>query len=86
MYGEGVGQKVWAAVTKCLHDLFEEYRDTNSQASDVNQQSSESPQSTQGGDHARKMKTRVAKRMRLTNGSSSCSRGSRTELDRYLAE
>uniref|UniRef100_K3ZLP8 hAT-like transposase RNase-H fold domain-containing protein n=1 Tax=Setaria italica TaxID=4555 RepID=K3ZLP8_SETIT len=86
IYGEGVGQKVWAAVTKCLHDLFEEYRDTNSQASDVNQQSSDSPQSKQGGDCARKMKTRAVKRMRLNNGSSSCSRGSRTELDRYLAE
>lgn len=88
MYGSGIGQKVWAAINKCLHDLFEEYRSMYSPTSDGTPQSSDSPPSKQDGQDATKFKTRVAKRMRLNNGYSSCSgsRGSRTELDKYLAE
>jgi hypothetical protein len=26
IYGEGPGQKLWAALKKCLHGMFEEYR------------------------------------------------------------
>ena len=38
-------------------------------------------------ERARKLKTRIVKKMKLNSGTaSSCSRGSRTELDRYLAE
>ena len=85
MYGDGVGQKVRAAITKCLQDLFEEYRN-NSSPSDVQPQPSESPPSKQGGEGARKLKTKLTKKIKLNNGTSSCSRGSRTELDKYLAE
>ena len=86
MYGSGIGQKVWAAINKCLHDLFEEYRSMYS--SDGSPQSSDSPPSKQAEDDATKFKKRIAKRMRLNSGSSSCSgsRGGRTELDKYLAE
>lgn len=87
MYGDDVGQKVWAKVTKCLHELFEEYRNNRSSPSEVSAQPSDSPPSKQGGESARKLKTRIAKKMKLNSGTtSSCSRGSRTELDRYLAE
>lgn len=87
MYGEGIGQQVWAASTKCLYDLFEKYRaHYSSSESDASPQSSDSSQSKQGGGHASMMKTLVAKRMRLNNGSSSCSRGRKSELDKYLAE
>jgi hypothetical protein len=87
LYGEGVGQKVWAAITKCLHDLFEEYRISNSQPSDEMQsQPSDEVQSQPCGEGVRKLKTRIAKKMKLSSGTISCSRGNRTELDRYLAE
>jgi len=87
MYGDGVGQKVWAAITKCLHELFEEYRNNNSSSSEVQSQPSDSPPSKQGGESARKLRTRIAKKMKLASGTAgTCSRGSRTELDRYLAE
>ena len=87
MYGEGVGQKVWAAITKCLHDLFEEYRAKNSSPSPVNSQPSDETQSKQGRDSPRKARSNIVKRMKLNSGVGSCSRGGiRTELDRYLAE
>ena len=87
IYGESTGHKVWAAVNKGLQGLFEEYRDTFSPSDGTPQSTeSESPQSKQVGGSGRMMKTIVAKRMKLNNGSSSFSRGSRTELDKYLAE
>lgn len=88
MYGAGIGQKVWAAITKCLHELFEEYRIMYSPTSESNSQSSDSTTSKEDTGDATKFKTRIAKRMRLNNGSTSCSgsRGCRTELDKYLAE
>ena len=85
MYGDSVGQKVWAAITKCLQDLFEEYRN-NISPSDVQPQPSKSPPSKQGGEGARKLKTKLTKKIKLNNGTSGCNRGSRTELDKYLAE
>jgi hypothetical protein len=86
MYGDGVGQKVWAAITKCLQELFEEYR-KNCSPSDVQpQQSESSSQSKQSGEDTRKFKAKLTKKMRQNTGASTCSRGSRTELDRYLAE
>jgi hypothetical protein len=86
MYGQGTAQKIWAALNKCLHELFEEYRATySSPPSDGTPQSSASPQGRQSGG-AGMMKSIVSKKMRLNNGSSSCSKGSRTELDKYLAE
>jgi hypothetical protein len=84
IYGEGPGHKLWAALNKCLHGMFEEYRAIYS--SDRAPQKSESAQPTQGGGSTRMMKSVVAKRMRLNNSSSSYSRGIRTELDKYLAE
>ena len=87
MYGDGVGQKVWAAITKYLHDLFEEYRNKNTSSSEVNSQESDSPASKQGGEIDRMLRTRIAKKMKLNSGTvGNCSRGNRTELDRYLAE
>jgi hypothetical protein len=91
MYGEGVGQKVWAAITKCLQELLEDYR-IRSLPPDDQPQQSESPQSKQSGEDggaAGKFKAKLAKKMRLNSGASSTSRvtrGMRTELDRYLAE
>jgi len=32
------------------------------------------------------LKTKLTKKIKLNNGTTSCSRGSRTELDKYLAE
>jgi hypothetical protein len=84
MYGAGVGQKVWAAVTKCLQDLFEEYRINNS-PSGVQPQRSEST-SKEDEENGGKMKAKLTKKIRLNSGTSTYSRGSRTELDRYLAE
>ncbi|WVZ56860.1 hypothetical protein U9M48_007332 [Paspalum notatum var. saurae] len=89
IYGESTGEKVWAAVNKGLHGLFEEYRATFAPSDGTPAQSteSESPQSKQGGGSGRMMKTIVAKRMKLNNGSSSSyNRGSRSELEKYLAE
>jgi hypothetical protein len=86
MDGEGVGQKVWAAVTKCLHDLFEEYRAKTSSPSNVNPQPNDSDQSKQGGHSPRKARSNIVKRMKLNSGIGTSSRGSRTELDRYLAK
>ncbi|WVZ79866.1 hypothetical protein U9M48_027394 [Paspalum notatum var. saurae] len=77
-------EKLWAAPNKCLHGMFEEYR--ASYSSDRTSQKSDSPQPTQGGGSTEMMKSVVAKRMRLNNGSSSYGRGTRTELDKYLAE
>ena len=85
MYGVSVRQKVWAAITKCLQDLFEEYK-KNSSPSDVQSQPSESSISKESGEDGGKLKAKLAKKIRLNSGTSSCSRGSRTELDRYLAE
>ena len=45
IYGDGVGQKVWAAITKCLQELFEEYRNNRSSPSEVSSQPSDSPPS-----------------------------------------
>jgi hypothetical protein len=84
MYGQSTGEKIWSALSKCLHDLFEEYRSIYSATSDVTPPTSDSPKAKQSG--ARMMKSVVAKKMRLNNGTSSCSRGCRTELDKYLAE
>jgi hypothetical protein len=86
MYGDGVGQKIWAAITKCMHDLFEEYRMNNASPSDRNSQPSDEPPSKQDGGSARKLKTKLTKKMRINSGTCSCSRGNRIELDRYLAE
>ena len=86
MYGEGVGTKVWAAITKCLHDLFEEYRVKNSSPIYVNPEPNDSTRSKQGGDSPRKARSNIVKRMKLNSGIGSSSRGSRTDLDRYLAE
>jgi hypothetical protein len=90
MYGQGASQQVWAALNKCLHGLFEEYRAMYSTTkSDVTTQSSDSPESKQGAGQARMMKFVVAKKTRLNNGSSSSSsniRRCRTKLDKYLAE
>jgi hypothetical protein len=86
LYGEGVGQKVWAAITKCLHDLFEEYKTNNSQPSDeVQSQVGDKDQSQPSGE-VRKLKSHLSKKMKLGSGTVSSSRGTRTELDRYLAE
>jgi hypothetical protein len=86
MYGEGVGQKVWAAITKCLHDLFEEYRAKNTPPSNVNSQTNHEPESNQGGDSPRKARSNIVKRLKLNSGVGMSSRGNKTELDRYLAE
>jgi hypothetical protein len=86
LYGEGVGQKVWAAITKCLHDLFEEYRINNSQPSDeVQSQAGDKDQSQPSGE-VRKLKSHFSKKMKLGSGTVNSSRGTRNELDRYLAE
>jgi hypothetical protein len=90
MYGEGVGQKVWAAITKCLQELFEDYR-IRSLPPEEQPQQSESPQSKQSGEDGAgggKFKARLTKKMRLNSGATSSrgTRGMRTELDRYLAE
>jgi hypothetical protein len=84
MYGAGIGQKVWAVITKCLHELFEEYRIMYSPTSESNFQSSDSTTSKQDTGDATKFKTRIAKRMRLNSGSTSYSgsRGCRIELDK----
>ena len=63
MYGDGVGQKVWTAVTKCLHDLFEEYRNNINSPSEVQSQPSELPPSKEGGEGTRNLKTKIAKKM-----------------------
>jgi hypothetical protein len=73
MYGQSTGEKIWSALSKCLHDLFEEYRSIYSAKSDTTPQTSESPKAKQSG--ARMMKSLVAKRMRLNNGTGSCTRG-----------
>jgi hypothetical protein len=86
MYGAGAAQKVWAAITKCLHDLFEEYRAKNTPLSNVNSQTNDDPESTQDGDSPRKMRSNIVKKMRLNSGKGTASMGNRTELDRYLAE
>jgi hypothetical protein len=86
MFGEGVGQKVWAAITKCLHNLLEEYRAKNSSPSNVNPQPNNSDQSNNFGHSPRKARSNIVKRMKLNSGMGSSNRGSRTELDRYLAE
>jgi hypothetical protein len=88
LYGVGVGQKIWAAITKCLHDLFEEYRAKNTPPSNVNSTTNDEPESNQDGDSPRKARSNIVKRMKLNTGmgTSSSSRGSRSELDRYLAE
>jgi hypothetical protein len=85
MYGAGVGQKVWAAIIKFLQELFEEYMN-NMLPSDVQPQPSDSPQPKEDGEGARKLKAKLTKKIRLNNGTSSRTRISRTELDRYLAE
>jgi hypothetical protein len=69
-----------------MHDLFEEYRMNNASPSDLNSQLSDEPPSKQDGESARNLKTKLTKKMRMNNGTDSCSRGSRTERDRYLAE
>jgi len=88
IYGQSTGEKVWAAVNKGLHGLFEEYRATFAPSDGTPQSTeSESPQSKQVGGSDRMMKSMYAKRMKLNSGSSSSyNRGSRTELEKYLAE
>jgi hypothetical protein len=82
MYGDEKGPKVWAAVNKCLRDLFEEYRVKYApQIASV--QASFSVQAEASGGRASLMKSEFAKKMRLNNGSSSCNK---SELDKFLAE
>jgi hypothetical protein len=87
MYGAAVGQKVWTAIIKCLHDLFQEYRIKNTPPSNVNSQTNDEPQK-QDGDSPRKARNKILKKMKLNSGigTSSTTRGTRTELDKYLAE
>ena len=68
-----------------MQDLFEEYK-KNISPSDVQSQPSESSISKESGEDGGKLKAKLAKKIRLNSGTGSCSRGSRTELDRYLAE
>jgi hypothetical protein len=79
MYGLETGEKVWVAVNKCVRELFEEYR-LKSSSPAVAETSTEQALSEGGGS---KMKQLIANRLRQSNATSG---GSKSELDKYLAE
>jgi hypothetical protein len=80
IFGEERGQLVWAAVNTCVRELFEEYKNMYSPSEETTQivyadQSKGGP----GG----MLKEKIAKRMRLSNCSTSTNK---SELEKYLAE
>ena len=82
MYGEEKGPKVWAAVSTCLRDLFEEYR--MMYAPNVASPLSSASQEVEStGGRASMMRSVIAKKMRLNSGGSS---SSKSGLDKFLAE
>lgn len=82
IFGEESGQLVWEAITTCVHELFEEYRKLyapNEQPAEV----SDPTQIKEGIVLGGKLKEVIAKRMKMTHGSST---SSKSELEKYLAE
>ncbi|KAM3384201.1 hypothetical protein ACQJBY_008702 [Aegilops geniculata] len=82
VYGEEKGPKVWAAVSSCLRDLFEEYRVMYA-PNVASAQSSASQEVESTGGRASMMRSVIAKKMRLNSGGSS---SSKSELDKFLAK
>lgn len=82
MYKEDKGPKVWATVSACLRDLFEEYR-LKYAPSNASSSTSDSQEAETTGGYASMMKSLIAKKMRLNNGASS---SSKSELDNFLTE
>ena len=79
MYGLEMGQKVWAAIIQCVHELFEEYRMQLSSPAAATTSTNQAI--TEGGGSM--MKQLIANRLRQGNSSNG---GSKSELDKYLAE
>ncbi|KAM0909468.1 hypothetical protein ACQ4PT_014792 [Festuca glaucescens] len=82
IYGKDNGPKVWAAVNKCLRDLFEEYRIMYA-PNIASSQAIFSLEAKASGGRGSMMKSLMAKKMKLNNGGSS---SSKSELDKFLAE
>ena len=80
IFGEERCQLVWAAINTCVRELFEEYRnmyatsEETTQVIDANQ--------SKGGAGGM-LKEKIAKRMKLSNCSTSTNK---SELEKYLAE
>lgn len=80
IFGDERGQLVWAAINTCVRELFEEYKnmyapsEETTEVIDANQ--------SKGGPGG-KLKEKVAKRMKMSNCSTSTTK---SELDKYLAE
>jgi hypothetical protein len=80
IFGEERGQLVWVAVNTCVRELFEEYRNMYAPS----EQPVETTDDSQSkGGPAAMLKEKIAKRMKMTNCSSS---SSKSELEKYLAE
>jgi hypothetical protein len=79
IFGKERGQLVWVAINTCVQKLFEEYRNMYAPS----EQPTETIDDSQSkGDPAAMLKEKMAKRMKMTN----CSSTSKSELEKYLAE
>jgi hypothetical protein len=79
IYGLEMGDKVWAAINKCVRELFEEYRIQSSTPAAVTPSTDQAI--TEGGGSL--MKQLIANRLRQSNSANAASK---SELDKYLAE
>jgi hypothetical protein len=86
IFGEENGQKVWAAVNKCVRELFEDYMKLYAPLSDVPPETSISQQNKDASAGGGMMKELIAKKLKLNNGGSSRISAHKSELDKYLAE
>lgn len=80
IFGEEKGKLVWEAVVTCLHDLFEEYRQTYAPTEGTAEV--EGTRASKGG-RGTMLKEAIAKKLKMNNGASS---NAKSELDKYLAE
>ncbi|RLN39406.1 zinc finger BED domain-containing protein RICESLEEPER 2-like [Panicum miliaceum] len=81
IFGEERYQLVWAAINTCVRELFEEYRNMYAPPSEETTQVIDANQSKGGAGGM--LKEKIAKRMKLSNCSTSTNK---SELEKYLAE
>jgi hypothetical protein len=80
IFGEDRGQLVWAAINSCVRELFEEYKNIYA-PTEVTTEVTD-PSEAKGG-RGGKLREVIAKRMKMTNYSSSTMK---SELEKYLTE
>ena len=79
MYDPEMGEKVWAAINKCVRELFKEYMLQSSSPIDATP-STKKALTKGGGSMMKQLTTNKLRQSNSVNG------GSKSELDEHLAE